>query len=353
MLFNDRMSRRIPAATRSTPLGEETVLSGSFPFLPSPHKSQQSHPSQEAPVRPSRHVRALAVLAACLGLASTTLAARSGTPADPAPAVVAAVRAQLGEPYAWGGAGPDAWDCSGLVYAAWRGAGHVPGVPRVSRDQQAWAVPLPVDQVRPGDLVFFGDPVTHVGLVTGRTGTAVTMVDAASSKHAVVERPVWTTGVVRYGRVPRPGMPAVTDWTPPPPVVVAPAPAPVVAPPATLPARSPSSPGTAVAQAAAAAARRAVGTADPGDASLVQRLWRQAGGPAVPGTRDALAAAGRVVPLAQARIGDLVVYGPPASHVGLYVGNGLMVDASRRLGKVVLRPVWSSPSLRLVRLPGA
>jgi cell wall-associated NlpC family hydrolase len=59
------------------------------------------------------------------------------------------------------------------------------------------------------------------------------------------------------------------------------------------------------------------------------------------------------VPLAQARVGDIVVYGPPAEHVGLYVGNGLMVDASRKLGKVVLRPVWTSTSLRLVRLPGA
>jgi cell wall-associated NlpC family hydrolase len=59
------------------------------------------------------------------------------------------------------------------------------------------------------------------------------------------------------------------------------------------------------------------------------------------------------VPLAQARVGDLVVYGPPASHVGIYVGNGLMVDASRKLGKVVLRPVWAGPSLTLVRLPGA
>ena len=303
-------------------------------------------------MRPSRGLRALAVLAACVGLASTALAAKGGAAADPAPAVVAAARAQLGDAYAWGATGPDAYDCSGLVYAAWRGAGHVSGVPRVSRDQQAWAVPIPVEQVLPGDLVFFGAPVTHVGLVTGRTGTTVTMVDAASSKHAVVERPVWTTGVVRYGRVPRPGMPAVRPWTPTP-VVVTPPPAPVSTTPSTLPARTQTTPSTAVALAAAAAARRAVGAPDPGDALFVQRVWRLAGGPAVPGTKDALVAAGRAVPLNQARVGDLVVYGPPASHVGIYVGNGLMVDASRRLGKVVLRPVWTSSSLRLVRLPGA
>lgn len=300
-------------------------------------------------MRRSRPARALAVLAVCLGLASTSLAARSGPSVDTAPAVVAAARAQVGEPYAWGGAGPDAWDCSGLVYAAWRGAGRVAAIPRVSRDQHAWAVPVPVEQVLPGDLVFFGEPVTHVGLVTARTGTTVTMVDAGRSRAAVVERTAWTSGVVRYGRVPRPGMPAVRPWTPRP---VA-APVTVVVTPATLPARTQRVASTRLALAAAAAARKAVGAEDPGDAVFVQQLWKQAGGAALPATKERLAAAGRPVALSDARVGDLVVYGPPASHVGLYVGNGLMVDASRSLGKVVLRPVWASPSLSLVRLPGA
>jgi cell wall-associated NlpC family hydrolase len=107
-----------------------------------------------------------------------------------------------------------------------------------------------------------------------------------------------------------------------------------------------------VALAAAALARKAVGTADPGDAVFVQSVWRRAGGRALPTTKAALVAAGKPVPFADARIGDLVVYDPPASHVGIYVGNGLMVDASRKLGKVVLRAVWTSPGLRLVRLPG-
>lgn len=296
----------------------------------------------------ARLLRSLAVLALCSGLGATTLAARSGASADPTAAVLATARAQLGDAYAWGGTGPDAWDCSGLVYAAWRGAGRVTGVPRVSRDQHAWAVPLPVEQVLPGDLVFFGAPVTHVGLVTSRRGTAVTMIDAASSRHAVVERLAWTTGVVRYGRVPRVGMVPVTHWTPLTLTPAAPAAAPL-----TTPARVQTTPSTRTALAAAAVARRRLGAPNPGDALFLQRVWREAGGPAVPGTRDALIAAGRPVPLAQARVGDVVVYGPPASHVGLYVGSGLMIDASRSLGKVVLRPVWASTSLRLVRLPGA
>ena len=298
-------------------------------------------------MRSHRLTRALGVLGLCVGLASTSLAARTGAAADPAAAVVAAARAQVGDAYTWGGTGPDAWDCSGLVYVAWRSVGGVAGVPRVSRDQQAWAVLIPVQQVLPGDLVFFGNPVTHVGLVTSRTGTAVRMVDAASSRNAVVERAAWTTGVVRYGRVPRPGMPAVTPWTPP----VAPAPVAATAP-LTLPATTQSAPSSAVALAAATLARKAVGVADPGDAVFVQQTWRRAGGPSLPTAKDTLVASGRPVTFADARIGDLVAYGPPTSHVGLYVGNGLMVDGSRSQGKVVLRPVWASPALRLVRLPG-
>ena len=299
-------------------------------------------------MRSSRFTRALSVLALCLGVAGTSLAAASGgAPADRAPAVIAAARAQLGDPYLWGGSGPDSWDCSGLVSAAWRGAGGVATVPRVSRDQQAWTVPIPAEQVLPGDLVFFGNPVYHVGLITGRTGTTLHMIDAASSRKAVVERDVWTTGVVRFGRVPRPGMPAVRPWTPAPVVVVTTQPALL-----TLPVKAQAKPSTAVALAAAALARKAVGAADPGDAVFVQQVWKRAGGVLLPGSKDTLVAAGKAVPFADARVGDLVVYGPPASHVGLYVGNGLMVDASRSQGKVVLRAVWASPTLRLVRLPG-
>lgn len=318
-----------------------------------------------AAVLGSRARRTVAALGLCLGLAGTSLAARSGPPVDPAAAVVAAARTHLGDAYAWGGTGPHTWDCSGLVYALWRQVGGVAGVPRVARDQQAWAVPLPEQQVLPGDLVFFGRPATHVGIVTSRTASTVVMIDAGTSREAVVERPVWTTEPVGYGRVPRPTMPAVTPWTGP---VVAPA-APVAAPvpprrPArpvpssrlstpgqpTLPALTQKLPSSRTALAAAALARKALGARYAGDAAFVARVWRQAGGKALPTSKSALARLGVPVALADARIGDLVLYGAPESHVGIYVGGGLMVDASRALGKVVLRPVWASRTLRLLRI---
>lgn len=302
--------------------------------------------------------RPLVVLLLCLGLAGTSLAAKGGAAArqDPAAAVVAAALEQVGEAYGFGDEGPDRWDCSGLVFTLWQQVGGVTGVPRVSRQQAAWAVPIPLEQVLPGDLVTFGQPVNHIGLVVSREGTRVRIVDAASSRKGVVVRDAWADPYRRYARVPRPTMPAVRPWTPPavPPL----APVPVVAAPApvrtqpVLPAATQSVPSSKVALAAARLARAAVGSADPGDAALVADLWRRAGGAALPTTRDALVRSGTPVAPADARVGDVVVYAAPGSHVGLYVGAGLMVDASRSQGKVLLRPVWASPGLSLVRLPG-
>jgi cell wall-associated NlpC family hydrolase len=78
---------------------------------------------------------------------------------------------QLGKPYLWGGTGPDAFDCSGLVMMAYRTAGI--DIPRTSQQQWAWGPRIKTSQVQPGDLVFFaGSDGTqtspgHVGLVIG------------------------------------------------------------------------------------------------------------------------------------------------------------------------------------------
>jgi peptidoglycan DL-endopeptidase CwlO len=84
---------------------------------------------------------------------------------------IAYAEQQLGKPYQWGGTGPDAFDCSGLVMMAYRAAGI--GIARTSEQQWATGVRVPASQVQPGDLVFFAgadgtqtDP-GHVGLVIG------------------------------------------------------------------------------------------------------------------------------------------------------------------------------------------
>jgi hypothetical protein len=86
------------------------------------------------------------------------------------------------------------------------------------------------------------------------------------------------------------------------------------------------------------------------DAALVQAAWRHAGGGTLPAARTALVASGTAVPVGAARIGDVVVYGAPAAQVGLYIGHGYMVYASQSLGRVIVRRVFSSTSVRIVRL---
>ncbi len=339
--------------------------------------------------------RVLTALCLCLGLAAGSFATVGGK-GDPTSAVLAMARAHLGDSYVWGATGPRTWDCSGFTSTLWHDAGGV-DVPRTSRQQQAWAVPLPLEQVLPGDLVFFGDPVTHVSLVLHRSGDDVTMIDASSSRKGVVQRQAWTGGVVRYGRVPRPGMVAVEPFTPAPqepgttgdasappttpttpttPATPAPpAPRPRPHSPATpvtaAPASSGSSslgmrgfepvgaprdlgtgaPASATAARAVELARAAVGNRRLTDAELVRNVWRRAGGPLLGTGRGDVVAAGHRIALSQARPGDLLVYPAPAAHVAIYLGRGLMIDGSRAQHRVVQRGVWDAKGLQVHRLP--
>ncbi len=124
--------------------------------------------------RPSRRIAArslllvplLATIAACApfrpGLPGDTPAT------DPGQAVLRAAESRLGAPYRYGGAGPEAFDCSGLVAYAYRQIGV--SVPRTAAEQFAAAAPVPRDDLRPGDLVFFrleSRSVSHVGIYAG------------------------------------------------------------------------------------------------------------------------------------------------------------------------------------------
>jgi peptidoglycan DL-endopeptidase CwlO len=85
---------------------------------------------------------------------------------------------QLGKPYLFGGTGPDAFDCSGLVMMAYRAAGV--NIARTSQQQWTTLPKVPAAKVLPGDLVFFagsdGTPKApgHVGIVISKN----TMIEA-------------------------------------------------------------------------------------------------------------------------------------------------------------------------------
>jgi peptidoglycan DL-endopeptidase CwlO len=110
-------------------------------------------------------------------------------------AVVAFARAQLGKPYRYGSAGPSSYDCSGLAKAAWAKA----GVELAHYTGAQWNEGLHVTraQLRPGDLVFFGSDVHHVGIYIGggnmieapHTGLDVRIAPAFRSDYVGAVRP--------------------------------------------------------------------------------------------------------------------------------------------------------------------
>jgi cell wall-associated NlpC family hydrolase len=73
--------------------------------------------------------------------------------------------AQVGDVYVWAAAGPTRWDCSGLTMRAFQKAGV--SLPHSSRIQVKYGKNIPVSSLKPGDLLFFGKPISHVSIYMG------------------------------------------------------------------------------------------------------------------------------------------------------------------------------------------
>jgi len=73
--------------------------------------------------------------------------------------------AQVGDPYVYGAAGPDSFDCSGLTMYSWAAAGV--SLSHSSSVQSYQGVPVSISDLRPGDLVFYYSPVSHVAMYIG------------------------------------------------------------------------------------------------------------------------------------------------------------------------------------------
>ncbi|SNQ51389.1 putative secreted transglycosylase [Frankia canadensis] len=115
--------------------------------------------------------------------------------------VVAFVQSQVGKPYVWGAVGPDTWDCSSLVQAAYRTIGIE--LPRVTTDQLAAGPVVAGVDPQPGDLLFTpgsdgtADAPGHVGMYIG-DGRVIA---AKGARWGVVESDIsdWT-GIVAVTR---------------------------------------------------------------------------------------------------------------------------------------------------------
>ncbi|TDC34959.1 glycoside hydrolase [Micromonospora sp. 15K316] len=100
----------------------------------------------------------------------------------------------IGKPYAWGGSGPDGYDCSGLTSAAWRAAGK--SLPHNARMQWGAVAHIGRGELRPGDLVFYRG-LGHVALYVGDGQ----VIDAPSAGRNVLKRGMNMMPIQGYGRV--------------------------------------------------------------------------------------------------------------------------------------------------------
>ncbi len=101
---------------------------------------------------------------------TTVPAETSSAPSLPAPSsaaatAVAAAESRVGDPYVWGAAGPDEFDCSGLVMWAYEQAGI--DLPHYSGAQFSDTTQIPMSDLEPGDLVFPANPGEHVAMYVG------------------------------------------------------------------------------------------------------------------------------------------------------------------------------------------
>ncbi|MGE2736919.1 peptidoglycan hydrolase RipC [Mycolicibacterium vaccae] len=89
-----------------------------------------------------------------------------GSPSSPvATTVIQAAMSRIGSPYSWGGSGPSAFDCSGLVMWSFQQAGI--SLPHSSQALARGGQPVSRDQMQPGDLVTYYSDASHVGIYIG------------------------------------------------------------------------------------------------------------------------------------------------------------------------------------------
>ncbi len=159
--------------------------------------------AQKAPVK----VKASAGLGGA-GKAAKKRAKRKAKAAKRAAAgpqrALAVARKQVGDPYRYGAAGPNSFDCSGLVNFSFRAAGYR-SIPRTSGAQASFSRRISRAALRPGDLMFFhsGGRVYHVGIFAGRKHGRIVMLHAPGTgdrvRYAAPWTDSWFAGTVRRG----------------------------------------------------------------------------------------------------------------------------------------------------------
>jgi cell wall-associated NlpC family hydrolase len=135
----------------------------------------------------------LAVLGAASADAATVSAGKRAARLVKVDHALKVAKRQKGDRYRYGAAGPNAFDCSGLVYFATHRAGFH-RVPRTSSQQASYMNRIKRKNMRPGDFVFFtgSSGVYHVGFYAGRRHGHRVIVHAPSTGSRVRTEALWT-----------------------------------------------------------------------------------------------------------------------------------------------------------------
>ncbi|MER5194141.1 NlpC/P60 family protein [Streptomyces sp. NPDC002755] len=139
-----------PMPSYQAPLADVLTAGAAYPAPPAPAAPAAPLPEAVLPAVAPTDVTVSTTGTAYLGKADKALAF---------------ARAQIGRPCVWGATGPESYDCSSLTQAAWRSAGVT--LPRSAIDQAKAFTRISLAELRPGDLVFFFDDLSHTGLCTG------------------------------------------------------------------------------------------------------------------------------------------------------------------------------------------
>jgi len=111
-------------------------------------------------------------------------------------------QSQAGAPYRYGGSSPRGFDCSGLVYYAYRKAGV--RVPRTTREQYRHAEHISLADIRRGDLLFFklsSRGISHVGIYTGKGRFIHAPSSGKRVMYSSLENPYWKHRLLAAGRI--------------------------------------------------------------------------------------------------------------------------------------------------------
>lgn len=146
-----------------------------------------------------------------LALLASGMLGNSGLkPSVAGAAAVAYAFQQIGSPYVWGGTGPykDGFDCSGLTSQAWLHAGQA--IPRTSEEQWAQLTHVPLNALRPGDLIVYFSGASHIAIYIGG-GLVIQAPHTGAFVHVtpMAQNPI--LGAVR----PDPGSPSLGSYSPP------------------------------------------------------------------------------------------------------------------------------------------